>query len=501
MPSTPHFPALYQLNTRIWLRGLSRKGDSSATFDDVSDSQLDSIAALGFDWLWPLGVWQTGDAARHVSRNHPDWCDGYRRSLPDLKDEDITGSPFAIKQYTVHTDFGGDDALQRLRNRLRSRGIKLLLDFAPNHTAPDHPWVWEHPEYYIAGDANDLASEPQNYKFVETKNGWRIIAYGRDPYFSGWCDTLQLNYRSLALRQAIIDELGKVAHHCDGIRCDMAMLLLPDVIHHTWGDRSLPTDGSTPIDTLFWPEAIANVRAVHPDFTFMAEVYWDREWELQLQGFDFTYDKRLYDRLHLGETLEVRNHLRAVAEFQRKSVRFLENHDEPRAAQVFPPEMHRAAAVITYLVPGMRFFHEGQLEGRRQHVSMHLGRRPVEPLDNEVRAFYLQLLGVLKSEIVREGDWQLLDCQPAWDGNVTWKEFIAFAWQGNDGGRLLVVVNFGSAQSQCYLPLPWPEIGDRKIILRDRMSEVYYERVGSDLQKRGLYLDLSGWQYHVFEVQ
>ena len=114
----------------------------------------------------------------------------------------------------------------------------------------------------------------------------------------------------------------------------MAMLLLPDVIQRTWGDRSRPADGTAPIDVSFWPEAIRAVRGEHPGFLFMAEVYWDLEWDLQQQGFDYTYDKRLYDRLHGRDAAGVRGHLCADAEFQHRSVRFLENHDEPRAAAV-----------------------------------------------------------------------------------------------------------------------------------------------------------------------
>ena len=234
---------------------------------------------------------------------------------------------------------------------------------------------------------------------AETKFGTRVIAYGRDPYFPGWPDTFQLNYRSQSLRREIIAVLLKIAERCDGIRCDMAMLPLPDVIQQTWGERSLPTDGSPPVDSSFWPEAVAAVRNKFPDFIFMAEVYWDREYELQQQGFDYTYDKRLYDRLHAQQAEAVRGHLRADAEFQRKSVRFLENHDEPRAAPVFPPDVHRAAAIIAFLTPGMRFFHEGEFESRKLHVSVHLGRRPNEPIDLEIRAFYLQLLNVLKAPI------------------------------------------------------------------------------------------------------
>jgi hypothetical protein len=500
MTEPPRHPSLYQINTRVWLGELSGQPGRPAMLDQVADDTLDRIAAMGFDWVWPLGVWQTGPAGRTVSRNQPDWRRDFKSLLPDLADEDITGSPFAIRNYSVHADFGGDDALARFRQRLRQHGLRLLLDFVPNHTALDHPWVWQHPEYYVAGSRDDLAREPHNYCRVETRHGTRVLAHGRDPYFPGWPDTLQLNYRSAALRQAMTDELIKIAGKCDGVRCDMAMLLLPDVIKRTWGDRSRPCDGSPPVDAPFWPETAARLRSNHSDFLLMAEVYWDLEWALQQEGFDYTYDKRLYDRLQARDAEAVRGHLRADAEFQRKSVRFLENHDEPRAASAFPPNVHRAAAVIAYLVPGLRFFHEGQLEGRRQRTSLHLGRRSVEPVDTALQEFYRQLLEVIHLSTVRAGSWRLLDCRPAWQENPTWKRFVAFAWEGPGQERLLTVVNYGHTQGQCYVSLPWPDQRGRQLLFRDRLGPARYERDGTDMANRGLYLDMPEWHYHVFDV-
>ena len=223
-----------------------------------------------------------------------------------------------------------------------------------------------------------------------------MLAHGRDPFFPPWSDTVQVNYRHAGARRAMTAELARIAGWCDGVRCDMAMLLQPDVFLRTWGERALPADGTPPVDEPFWPEAMRTVRRARPDFLFAAEVYWDREWELQQAGFDFTYDKRLYDRLRAGAAPPVREHLRAAPEFQDRSLRFLENHDEPRAAAVFAPEVHRAAAVVTFLVPGMHLIQEGQLEGRKIHVSVHLGRRAPEPPDAQLAAFYERLLACLR---------------------------------------------------------------------------------------------------------
>jgi hypothetical protein len=490
MTAAPAHPSLYQINTRVWLTELSKSLGRPSTLDDVPDAELDRLAAAGSDWIWFLSVWQTGLAAQQVSRSNPEWRKEFQETLPDLREEDIAGSGFAITGYTVHRNLGGDVALARLRQRMQKPGLKLLLDFVPNHMAPDHPWINEHPDYFVHGSESDLAHAPRNYCRVQTKNGPLILAYGRDPYFEGWPDTLQLNYGNPALQQAMIGELERIAGQCDGVRCDMAMLVLPEVFERTWGIQA----------DLFWPKATETVRRKYPSFLFMAEVYWDMEWTMQQQGFNYAYDKRLYDRLREGHARPVREHLCAGLDYQDKLARFLENHDEPRAAATFPVEMHKAAAVITFLSPGLRFFHQGQFEGRKKRISPHLCRGPVEPADQELQEFYARLLAVLRQAAVREGQWQLLECVPGWDGNWTWDCFIVFAWQGRENERLLVVVNYAPSQSQCYVRLPFVNLAGGDWRLQDQLEDISYDRNGTDLQSRGLYLDMRPWQASVFAL-
>jgi hypothetical protein len=486
----PAYPALYQLNTRVWLTERARALGRPATLDDLPDAELERLAGLGFDWLWLLSVWQTGPAGQRVSRQNPEWRREFEATLPDLREEDVAGSGFAITGYTVHASLGGDAALARLRERLRRRGLSLMLDFVPNHTGLDHPWVEEHPEYYVPGTEADRSRAPQNFTWVTRRQDRRLLAHGRDPYFPGWPDTLQLDYGNPAAQEAMARELLKISGQCDGVRCDMAMLVLPDVFERTWGRRA----------PAFWPAATRRVRERVPGFRFMAEVYWDLEWTVLQQGFDYAYDKRLYDRLREGHARPVREHLHAGLDYQDKLARFLENHDEPRAAATFPAGQHEAAAVITYLSPGLRFFHQGQLEGRRTRISPHLVRGPAEPVDETRRAFYDGLLAALRQPAVREGRWQLLECGSAWEGNGTWDNFLAWCWQGGDGRRLLAAVNYAGHQGQCYVRLPFEGLRGRAVRLRDLLGPAVYDRGGDDLLARGLYLDMPGWGYHVFDV-
>ncbi|MEI9980416.1 MAG: alpha-amylase family glycosyl hydrolase [Edaphobacter sp.] len=486
----PRYPSLYQINTRVRLREIGASIGRAATLDDLPDAELDGLAKAGFDIVWLLGVWQTGAAGLKISLSNAEWVQEYRTTLPDYRECDTCSSCFAVHEYHVNSDFGGDAALGRVRQRLASRGIRLMLDFVPNHTALDHPWVMQHPDFYVTGTAEQLASQPQNYIRIQTGSGERILAYGRDPYFSGWLDTLQLNYGNPDLQAAMLGELQRIATQCDAVRCDMAMLELPEVLERTWGMKA----------EAFWPKATEAARHQNPDFLFMAEVYWGLEWTLQQQGFDYTYDKRLYDRLYDRVACPVREHLMAGLGYQNKLARFLENHDEPRAAATFPEAIHKAAAMITFLTPGLRFFHQGQLQGKRVRISMHLGRGPNEPVDQEIADFYSVLLRELRDPVVRDGAWQLLNCQAAWDGNWTSDSFVAFSWTGTAQERRLIVVNYADHQSQCYVALPWTGLEERTWRFADRMGEAVYERQGGKLMSRGLYVDLPAWGYHLFEV-
>jgi hypothetical protein len=480
---------LYEINTWVWLAELAVKTRTPIDLSSVPSSEWDAIAALGFDAVWLMGVWERSSAGIAIANQNPNLLADFRRALPDFRSQDNVGSPYCVRRYVVDQYLGGREGLQIARQELAKRGLRLVLDFVPNHVAPDHPWVKQHPDYFIRGSSDDLRNDPASYVEVDGT----VFACGKDPYFPAWPDVLQINAFQLGLREAVIDTLTDIADQCDGVRCDMAMLLLDSVFERTWGSRAGKKSAVE-----YWDDVISALKKISPNFLFLAEAYWDMEWELQQNGFDFCYDKRLYDRLEHDNAESVRLHLCADLAYQEKLLRFLENHDEPRAAAAFAPEKERAAAVVTSTLPGARMFHEGQFEGRKVRLPVFLGRRPEEPVDTGLPDFYRKLLAAINNPVFREGQWSLCD-RTGWPDNPSYKNIVAWSWEKN-GERYLIVVNLSDSRAQAMIHTRWDDLNGHNVIFSDNMSDTKYERSGDDIQSRGLYVDLAPWGYHFIQM-
>jgi hypothetical protein len=478
---------IYEINTWVWLSDLAEKAGRPIDLSSVPAVEWDAIAAYGFDAVWLMGVWERSPAGTAIANHNTSLVDEFHRSLPDFRPEDNVGSAYCVRRYVVDAHLGGPEGLKIARQELAGRGISLLLDFVPNHMAPDAPWIVAHPEHFLQGNSADLQNHPDSYLNI----GGKVFACGKDPYFAPWPDVVQVSAFAPGFREDVIELIASIAEQCDGIRCDMAMLLINNIFAGTWGARA----GSIPA-TEYWSEVINAVRKQHPGFVFIAEAYWDLEWTLQQQGFDFCYDKRLYDRLERRDVDGTLLHLSGDAAYQRKLIRFIENHDEPRAATAFPRPQGGAAAITMATLLGARLFYEGQFEGRKLHVPVFLGRRAQERLDKESLLFYQKLLAAIRAPVFRNGQWALCRCT-GWPDNMSSEKVGAWSWSDAEDRRL-VIVNLCASPVQGRVHVPWDDVKGKQWRLDDALSEATYVRDGTEIWQEGLYIELLPWAGQIF---
>lgn len=484
-------PLLYEINTRCLLTALSRQLGRQATLDDIPDAEITCWQSLGFSYIWLMGVWPNGPRVQVHGREQPSLLKRYHELLPDWSPADIGGSPYGISAYEPDALIGGAKSLAAFRQRLRAVGLQLILDFIPNHVGLDHPWIEHRPDLLIH------SRRKQPGCFPVTHNGKRLwIAHGKDPYFDPWTDTAQIDHRNPATRHEMLKELHKVAALCDGVRCDMAMLVINDIFSNTW--KHLADTPTLP--TEFWGDAITSVRQLHPDFLFLAEAYWGREAQLRQLGFDYTYDKPFLDHVahHHADALQYHVH-RTPADMVHET-RFLENHDEPRIASQMDEGQQKAAALLWLALPGMKLLYEGQMEGWKAHLPVQLWRRPVEPEAESLRSFYEQLFSLRQDSAMSDGRWRIPKSLSAWEGNPSHKNLFVIVWQKDPSAFELIVVNYASHRCQCRVRLDEEVAIATDWNLQDCLGTELHHRTRDNLLKEGLYLDVDAWGTQWFHV-
>jgi len=481
-------PKIFQINTWPWLDALSKIYEYPVNLQNIPEEVLD-LDFSNFDAVWLMGVWERSPRGREIALTHPDLQGGYQKALSDFKSEDVVGSPYSIHYYNVDFHLGGRDGLVLFRDQLAELGVKLIVDYVPNHVAVDHLWTLENSGIFIKGSKDELEKLPNDYFLAENE----IIAHGRDPNFYPWTDTAQINAFSSEARLKTFETLMSIAEISDGVRCDMAMLLTNEVFTRTWGEKA-----GAPPETEFWEEIIPTIKVKYPDFKFIAEVYWDMEWALMQQGFDFCYDKRLYDRLKNENAKSIKAHLQADMRYQRKLVRFIENHDEERAAKEFGIERSRAAAILSLTLPGARLIHEGQMSGYKKKLPVQLGRRENEEDNLELLEFYLRLINSIPGTKYSEGNWTICKVDPV--GNFSNTNLIAFVWWINDS-YLLTVVNYSAYPAQGNVIIEQINYGKNEWSFTDLLAQDVFIYEGENLETHGLFIDLPAWNGHIFDIK
>jgi hypothetical protein len=484
-------PHLYEINTWAWLEELSARLGRQVKLADVPDQEWDALKERGFDIVWPMGIYQRSAEARR-SALEPESTQAYSRALPDWRPEDVGGSPYSVPAYKPDPRIGTWRDVDSVRKKLRARDMALFLDFVGNHTALDHPWARKHPEFYVQGTQQDFEKDPGSFYRVEAESGTFFLAHGRDPYFPPWRDTLQLNHFHPGMRAAHLDELATIAKHCDGVRCDMAMLQLNEVFVKVWS-QFLPAGMAAPA-TEFWTEA----KKALPDFTLLAEAYWGTEALLLNLGFSFVYDKEFYDAVRDLNLKGVRSRLSLPLSAQDRFARFLENHDEPRCAVTFGGARLQALGTLMSAVPGMRFYHQGELEGRKIQLPIQLRRAAPEEPDPAVVAFFEKILHVTNEDAFHQGVWSLLPVTSVADG--TFENLIAYEWRLGTAWKM-IVANLSGGASQGRIPLGDRVVASRKYVFDDQLNGVQYQREGLELHESGLFVRRDAFGAHLFDVR
>lgn len=447
----------------------------------------------GMDIVWLMGVWERSPASRRCALALEDLVRASRSILGDFRSDDVVGSPYAVHRYVPDPRLGSADELLQLKETLEGEGLRLLLDFVPNHTARDHPWVRKAPARYVQGRRTSSGGCEEGFYPLKERPGGVCIAHGRDPYFPPWTDTAQLNYFEPRAVHAMLETLEGIASYCDGVRCDMAMLVLRRIFERTWAPYLEGSGGAEE----FWPLAVHRLERVAGSRLWLAEAYWGTEEELLRHGFNYVYDKSFYDLMVQGDVQGLRRQLSAPLVFQEKMARFLENHDEERAMTKLGPERIRCAMVVHGTLPGLRFWHHGQFDGRRVKVPIQLRREVEEIPEGDMVSFSGNLLRELDAPVFHEGDWELCDTA-GWPDNQTHRNLLAWCWRLGEERRL-IVANFCSSASQGYVRLPvgWLPEGET-YSCRDPLKRKTFKGPLNEARKRGLYVGLGRWDYHFF---
>ncbi|MFW6174245.1 MAG: alpha-amylase family glycosyl hydrolase [Chloroflexota bacterium] len=487
-------PVVYEANARLLLRALSAEHGRALTLSSIPDGYWQGLADAGIDAVWLMGVWQRSSSARRVALGVPGLRREFDHALPDWTEADVAGSPYAVYSYSLDAELGGPEDLEALRTRLSPFGLSLILDFVPNHVALDHPWVRTHPQRFVGASTLKLVELHPDWFY--SPNGHGYVAHGRDPFFAPWTDTAQVNFFSEDLREALTQELLSIAEVCDGVRCDMAMLALNRVFEGTWGEAL----GDVPRPrTEFWADAIGRVWKAHPGFVFLAEAYWGTGAELRCLGFDYTYDKGLYDGLRWRDASAVRDRLAEESVDPDGWARFTENHDEERAATAFGKDRSVAAATAVATLPGLRLFHRGQEEGRTTRTPVQLIRERDEPADPDLRDFYNRLWRFVCRDVFHEGEWELLHAGRSGDGNDSHEGILAWGWQ-LEGERCVVAINYSGSQAQARIKLPDVGPDEGVVEYRDELTGDCYTMDAAEIRDAGLYVDLSPWGCHILSM-
>jgi len=384
-----------------------------------------------------------------------------------------------------------------VRAKLNSLGMGLIVDFVPNHFARDSKLFLEHPEAFVQRPNGDTS--PDNWWY--SKNGYPTVAFGRGPYDGPWTDTLQINYFSPQAVQLVSDLIVSVARRVDGIRLDMAHLVLNEVFQNSWGEQMWRGGFSRP-GTEFWADVIARAKS-QTNVIFVSEAYdyymtSPPEQELLTNlGVDYSYNKVVLDKIEHKDLGELRGYMFNEPQWKlNRMCHFVENHDEPRAALALGGTAQSlAGSIVALTIPGMRLTYFGQYDGLKNRLGVHLRRGMPEERNTGLHAQYTKLMEALSEDVFHEGSWTMIGIPQEGSG---WR-LTAWRWEHN-GVKRLVIVNWSDQQGWGPVKVAdaYSRDGSDNLPITDLLTDETYVRSASELRGPGLFVGLDAYQAHIF---
>lgn len=492
-------PNLIEINTRLFLDSMRKKyNQPEMTLSLIPDEEWMKIKHLGFDIVWLMGVWESSPISEKISQDEDFLRDFVKKHSLDISA--IGSSVYAIKGYRLDPSFGFEWELRSLKEKLNSFGLALFLDFVSNHMAIDANFSDDCIDCFVLGTEEDYEKNRDLFCKKTVNGKVYYVAHGKDPNFPAWKDTIQLNYFNPKTRQKMIDELIKISEICDGVRCDMVMLSLNDIHESVWGWLNYRNGYSKP-EKEFWQEAITAVKDINPKFVFLAEVYWGLEWKMQQLGFDYTYDKVFYDRLRNMGPEEVRGHLRAEKLYQKKSVRFIDNHDEEPSIVCFNDKRKAlSAGVMVSTVRGLRFYSDMQIKGVNIKIPVQIKTIDLDKYrDFEIEKFYEKILRITDHPAFHGGEWELCEVLPVNENDRTYRNIIAYKWMQMRTLKI-VIINYSNTISSARIGVSLKARKDT-VMLYEEFSERFFSYSASEVSDSFVIKDMHPYGFFIFDYE
>jgi glycosidase len=470
-------------SVHVWLEQLAAThGRPVVTLADVPDEALDRLANLGVTGLWLIGLWQRSRASAEIKR---------RRG-----DHDAVASAYAVDEYQIADDLGGEPAFEQLRGRAWARGIRLAADMVPNHMGVDSRWVVEHPERFVAvqeppfpaytfggpdlsGDDRveitledhywDSSDAAVVFRRRDRASGeQRFIYHGNDGTSFPWNDTAQLDYLNPNVREAVIRTILDVARRSPIIRFDAAMVLTRKHVRRLWypepgSGGAIPSRAEHAMSTAefnrrmpaeFWREVVDRVATEAPGTLLLAEAFWLLEgYFVRTLGMHRVYNSAFMHMLRDEDNAGYRKVMRDTLEFDPgvlgRFVNFLTNPDEkPAADQLGTGDKAFSATTLLATLPGLPMLGHGQIEGWRERYGHEFRRaRWNEPVDQpHAEHFERTIVPLLRRRAAFSGTERFHLYDALDDGGHVVEDVYAFS-NGAGPDRNLVLVHHRQAET------------------------------------------------------